>query len=279
MAGCGYGGSIAFVIGSALTGKLVSLFDYRAILLMLSLGVASMLLGMLLKPSVMPHGGVAPAAGSRTDGLADAGTPELALSRLRLFATGAHAAYYGFSAIYWQQAGYSASAVGYLWSLGVVAEVVIFALSKKGVPPLQRTRPAAALRRLRADSLGTDGLDHGAAGTPPCADPSLRHLHGVSSGGDALYRRPSGQRSDPLAGRLLRGGDGREYCHHDRLRRFPLSAPAPGRVLGNGPADDPGADYPAKSGGGLVLKHRADMLLLAFSEAVLRVDQRRRKQR
>lgn len=30
-----------------------------------------------------------------------------------------------------QQAGYSASAVGYLWSLGVVAEVVIFALSKK----------------------------------------------------------------------------------------------------------------------------------------------------
>jgi PPP family 3-phenylpropionic acid transporter len=44
---------------------------------------------------------------------------------------GAHAAYYGFSAIYWQGAGYSASAVGYLWSLGVVAEVIIFALSKK----------------------------------------------------------------------------------------------------------------------------------------------------
>lgn len=44
---------------------------------------------------------------------------------------GAHAAYYGFSAIYWQSAGYSASAVGYLWSLGVVAEVIIFALSHK----------------------------------------------------------------------------------------------------------------------------------------------------
>lgn len=123
-------GSIAFVIGSALTGKLVSLFDYRAILLMLSLGVASMLLGMLLKPSVMPQG-VAPAAGGRNGGLADAGAPKLALSRLRLSAAGAHAAYYGFSAIYWQQAGYSASAVGYLWSLGVVAEVVIFALSKR----------------------------------------------------------------------------------------------------------------------------------------------------
>jgi PPP family 3-phenylpropionic acid transporter len=80
-------GSIAFVIGSALTGKLVSLFDYRAILLMLSLGVASMLLGMLLKPSVMPQGSRA-SSRSRTGGLADAGTPKLALSRLRLSAAG-----------------------------------------------------------------------------------------------------------------------------------------------------------------------------------------------
>ncbi|STM88019.1 putative 3-phenylpropionate permease [Escherichia coli] len=60
-----------------------------------------------------------------------AGSPELALSGLRLLLQGAHAAYYGFSAIYWQAAGYSASAVGYLWSLGVVAEVIIFALSNK----------------------------------------------------------------------------------------------------------------------------------------------------
>ena len=115
----------------ALAFKLVSLFDYRAILLMLSLGVASMLLGMLLKPSVMPHGESRQQQGA---GL----TAWLTLVRQswRFLACvcllqGAHAAYYGFSAIYWQQAGYSASAVGYLWSLGVVAEVVIFALSKK----------------------------------------------------------------------------------------------------------------------------------------------------
>jgi PPP family 3-phenylpropionic acid transporter len=49
-------GSIAFVIGSALVGKLVSLYDYRAILALLSIGIASMLLGMLLRPSVMPQG-------------------------------------------------------------------------------------------------------------------------------------------------------------------------------------------------------------------------------
>ena len=58
-------GSVAFVIGSALTGKLVSLFDYRVILVLLSLGVASMLLGM-----------------------ARADNPELAFSCLRESATG-----------------------------------------------------------------------------------------------------------------------------------------------------------------------------------------------
>lgn len=124
-------GSIAFVIGSALVGKLVSLYDYHAILALLSVGIASMLLGMLLRPSVMPKGE------SRQQ--ESAGWPawqSLVAQSWRFLACvcllqGAHAAYYGFSAIYWQGAGYSASAVGYLWSLGVVAEVIIFALSKK----------------------------------------------------------------------------------------------------------------------------------------------------
>ncbi len=124
-------GSVAFVIGSALTGKLVSLFDYRAILAMLTLGTVSMLLGMLLRPSVMPLG--------ESRAQTAAGWPawrSLIGQNGRFLACvsllqGAHAAYYGFSAIYWQEAGYSASTVGYLWSLGVVAEVVIFALSNR----------------------------------------------------------------------------------------------------------------------------------------------------
>lgn len=124
-------GSIAFVIGSALVGKLVSLYDYHAILALLSVGIASMLLGMLLRPSVMPQG--------ESRHQESAGWPawrSLVTQSWRFLACvcllqGAHAAYYGFSAIYWQGAGYSASAVGYLWSLGVVAEVIIFALSKK----------------------------------------------------------------------------------------------------------------------------------------------------
>ncbi|MBB3323715.1 3-phenylpropionate MFS transporter [Atlantibacter sp. RC6] len=124
-------GSLAFVIGSALTGKLISIFDYHAILVMLSIGVASMLLGMMLRPSVMPAG--------QARQNESAGWPawrKLVLESWRFLACvsllqGAHAAYYGFSAIYWQEAGYSASVVGYLWSLGVVAEIVVFTLSNK----------------------------------------------------------------------------------------------------------------------------------------------------
>lgn len=94
-------GSIAFVIGSALVGKLVSLYDYRAILALLSIGIASMLLGMLLRPSVMPQGKVA-IRRARAGPHGGARRTELAFSGVRVPPSGAHAAYYGFSAIYWQ---------------------------------------------------------------------------------------------------------------------------------------------------------------------------------
>lgn len=47
-------GSIAFVIGSAVTGELVAAWGHTAILATLTAGLVCMLLGMLLRPSVMP---------------------------------------------------------------------------------------------------------------------------------------------------------------------------------------------------------------------------------
>ena len=99
------------MIGSALTGKLVSLYDYRMILVMLSIGIASMLIGMLLKPSVQPQG---ESRHQEAAGLSAWLT--LVRQSWRFLACvcllqGAHAAYYGFSAIYWQEAGYSAKTI------------------------------------------------------------------------------------------------------------------------------------------------------------------------
>lgn len=126
-------GSLAFVISSALTGVLVNLFSYHAILLLLCLGCAAMTGGMMLRPAVMPQGAQKQrrhAGWSQWKSL----LAEDAVWRFLLCVTlmqGAHAAYYGFSAIYWQQAGYSSSVIGYLWSLGVVAEIVVFASSHR----------------------------------------------------------------------------------------------------------------------------------------------------
>ncbi len=73
--------SVAFVIGSALTGKLVSLFDYRVILVLLSLGVASMLLGMMIRRACSQRG--KPSAGERGMArLACVDNPKLAFSGL-----------------------------------------------------------------------------------------------------------------------------------------------------------------------------------------------------
>ncbi|EKF62892.1 putative 3-phenylpropionic acid transporter [Serratia plymuthica A30] len=123
-------GSLAFVIGSALTGQMVSVWGHTAILYSLIASVLAMLLGMMLKPSVMPQGE------TRTQSGPDRSLREMLKEgpvwRFLLCVTllqGAHAGYYSFGSIYWQEAGYSASTIGYLWSLGVVAEVIIFASS------------------------------------------------------------------------------------------------------------------------------------------------------
>ncbi|GAK29367.1 3-phenylpropionate MFS transporter [Serratia liquefaciens] len=123
-------GSLAFVIGSALTGQMVSVWGHNAILYSLIISILAMLLSMMLKPSVMPQGE------ARSHSEADRSLREMLKEgpvwRFLLCVTllqGAHAGYYSFGSIYWQEAGYSASTIGYLWSLGVVAEVIIFASS------------------------------------------------------------------------------------------------------------------------------------------------------
>ncbi|MEK9496331.1 3-phenylpropionate MFS transporter [Photorhabdus sp. P32] len=125
-------GSIAFIISSALTGELISVWGHRAILITILCSVFSTLLVTLLRPSIMPVG---EAKSAKVDVVSFKQLlSEKSVRRFLLCVAllqGAHAGYYSFSAIYWGNAGYSASVVGYLWSLGVVAEVIIFTLSNK----------------------------------------------------------------------------------------------------------------------------------------------------
>ncbi len=53
-----------------------------------------------------------------------------------------HATYYAFSTIHWQAAGHSESTIGLLWAEGVIAEVLLFAVSGAFA---QRLRPSLLL--------------------------------------------------------------------------------------------------------------------------------------
>ncbi|MDR0218171.1 MAG: 3-phenylpropionate MFS transporter [Enterobacteriaceae bacterium] len=155
-------GSIAFIISSALTGMLMSAsgidfgagisfsFDkinhwiganlfghHHIILVFLIFSVAIMLLGMMLKPSIMPEGTVT--EGKTTEKAVNSVSFRKLLSEKSVWQfllcvtllQAAHAGYYSFSSIYWEKAGYSSATIGYLWSLGVVAEVIVFTFSKR----------------------------------------------------------------------------------------------------------------------------------------------------
>ena len=72
-----------------------------------------------------------------------------------------------FAMIRWSKAGISPGASGFLWSLSVVAEVVVFLLI--GLPLLDRIGPAGcgdAVRRRRGRAKGGHGRDRLASGAP-----------------------------------------------------------------------------------------------------------------
>ncbi|NOI15180.1 3-phenylpropionate MFS transporter [Vibrio hepatarius] len=124
-------GSIAFIAGSTVVGFLVAKFGSDMIIYTALAGVFASLLFSLRRTTPMPV----------TTEEEHAERPKLSellreLSVVKFLVLvaliqGSHAAYYSFSSIYWKEAGYSEDIIGYLWSLGVVAEVAVFAFSKR----------------------------------------------------------------------------------------------------------------------------------------------------
>ena len=124
-------GSLAFIAGSTVVGYLVAQYGTDMIIYTALAGVIAALVFSARNIKPMPV----------TTAEHDAERPKLTqllrerpvIKFLLLVAMiqGSHAAYYSFSSIYWKGAGYSEDIIGYLWSLGVVAEVAVFALSKR----------------------------------------------------------------------------------------------------------------------------------------------------
>lgn len=125
-------GSIAFIISSSLLGILIDAFGHPIILYGLIASTLALFLTSMLRPKIMPQGKVKKAEHHHVSfmKLISDGPVWRFLLCVSLL-QGAHAAYYGFSALYWEKAGYDTATIGYLWSLGVVAEVVVFMFSRR----------------------------------------------------------------------------------------------------------------------------------------------------
>ncbi|GLH79605.1 MFS transporter [Bradyrhizobium sp. SSBR45G] len=122
-------GSAAFIVGTLLCGGLADIVpapELIWIIVSVALcGAASSVLLQGLPP--LPR-----STGPVQDGRSPLGSPRfLCIIASSALIQGSHAAYYTFSAIEWTAQGLSGLTIGWLWSMGVLAEIVVFALSPR----------------------------------------------------------------------------------------------------------------------------------------------------
>ena len=122
-------GSAAFAAGSLACGYLVDSIATRDLIwIIVALAVVAVLASLLLRPlddarrkPVETHNNKAL--------LRDAGFWAIIASAALI--QGSHVAYYTFSAINWQIQGLGGLTIAGLWTLGVIAEIIVFALSPR----------------------------------------------------------------------------------------------------------------------------------------------------
>jgi PPP family 3-phenylpropionic acid transporter len=122
-------GSAAFAAGSLACGYLVDIIAARDLIwIIVAWAVVAVLASLLLQPlnevrrkTAETHNGKAL--------LRDAGFWAVIASAALI--QGSHVAYYTFSAINWQQHGIGGLTIAGLWTLGVIAEIIVFALSPR----------------------------------------------------------------------------------------------------------------------------------------------------
>lgn len=172
-------GSASFIVANIAAGFAFDIIDTRNLIWLLS---ASAIATAMTAIWLMPLPPVPP--------LADASQPARPLWRSPGFLAiviaaslvqSSHAAYYGFSTIAWKAAGFDGVAIGALWALGVIAEIVLFALSGRlppafGPVPLLMLGAAGAVLRWTAMALDPPGWSL----------PLLQCLHALSFGASHL---------------------------------------------------------------------------------------------
>jgi PPP family 3-phenylpropionic acid transporter len=126
-------GSAAFVVGAFACGQLLDVVSARYLIWIIA-GTAT--LGALTSLRLQPLGltRTAPTAHRGAGALLrDGGF--LAIIITSALIQSSHSAYYIFASIAWQQEGFGGLTIAGLWTLGVLAEIVVFALSPRFTLP------------------------------------------------------------------------------------------------------------------------------------------------
>ena len=122
-------GSAAFVVGALACGVLVDVIAARHLIWIIA-AVAGLGAVVSLGLRRLDNPGTALAVAHRAPALLrDPGF--LAVIVAAALIQGSHAAYYTFASITWQGAGLGGLTIAGLWALGVLAEIVVFALSPR----------------------------------------------------------------------------------------------------------------------------------------------------
>jgi PPP family 3-phenylpropionic acid transporter len=122
-------GSAAFIVGALVCGLLVDVIaPQHLIWVIAAMAMAGAIAGLGLRPTDATGTIAAGPAGAvgllRRPGF-------LAIIVASALIQGSHAAYYAFASITWQAAGFGGLTIAGLWVLGVIAEIVVFALSPR----------------------------------------------------------------------------------------------------------------------------------------------------
>jgi PPP family 3-phenylpropionic acid transporter len=173
-------GSVSFIVGSLGAGLLLDVVaPIHLIWFIVASAAAVIAVALVLEPLVPephPHRSAAPAARR----LLRQPVFLAAIAAASLIQA-SHAVYYGFSALDWRAAGFDGATVGALWAIGVIAEIVLFALAGR--------LPAAVTPAVLLMVGGLGGIVRWAvmAFDPPAPVlPLLQCMHALSFGATHL---------------------------------------------------------------------------------------------
>jgi MFS transporter, PPP family, 3-phenylpropionic acid transporter len=181
--GRGYGpvrlwGSAAFIAGTLVGGLLLDLIAPRELIWVV---VTALLLNAAAAAALAPLGDHRSGAGAH----GASASMLLRNSRFLIVAAAAalvqasHAVFYGFSALQWRADGLDGMTIGALWAIGVLAEILLFAVSPRlALEPTTLLLAGAAGAVVRWAAMALD--------PPPVLLLMLQCLHGLSFGATHL---------------------------------------------------------------------------------------------